>query len=102
MDKKEILEKNKRTGLDEREQRVYNRSFGFGAVVVCLLCVVFALFKAFHYERFYEFGAIMTAYLCTAFLYQFKNLKKAPYLIAGICTGLATIILVVMFFMEYI
>ena len=39
MDKKEILEKNKkksRNSLDEREQRVYSSSFGVGAIVVGL------------------------------------------------------------------
>lgn len=102
MDKKEILEKSKRAGLDEREQRVYNRSFGLGAVVVCFMCCVFGLFKALHNETFYEFGAIMTAYLCTTFFYQFKNLKKAAYLIAGIVAGAATIFMLVMFFMRYV
>lgn len=102
MDKNEILAKNKRAGLDEREQRVYNRSFGVGAVVVCVLCFVFGIFKFFKHENFYEFGAIMTAYLCTTFIYQYKNLRKPIYLIAGICTGLGAILLTVLFFLEYI
>ncbi len=37
MNKQEILAKNKKDGLDEREQTVYSRSFGFGAVVVAVL-----------------------------------------------------------------
>lgn len=102
MNKDEILAKNKRSGLDEREQRVYNRSFGVGAVVVCVLCFVFGIFKLLHQEKFYEFGAIMTAYLCTTFLYQYKNLKKPIYLIAGVLTGLGAILLTVLFFMEYV
>ncbi len=102
MDKNEILAKNKRSGLDEREQRVYNRSFGLGAVVVCVLCFIFGIFKLFHHEKFYEFGAIMTAYLCTTFLYQYKKLKKTPYLIAGIITGVGAILLIVLFFTEYV
>ena len=102
MDKKEILEKNKeknRNGLDEREQRIYNFSFGIGAVVVGILCLAFSVCKALNREPFYEYVAIITAYLCTTFLYQFKNLKKLRYLIPGIITGIASIACIVLFFM---
>ncbi|MBQ9461905.1 MAG: hypothetical protein IJU51_08355 [Clostridia bacterium] len=101
MDKKEILEKNKkkkRNSLDEREQRVYSSSFGMGAVVVGILCLVFSIYKAFHRETFYEFVTIITAYLCTTFLYQYKNIRKPIYLIAGIGTGIAAVFCAVMFF----
>ena len=47
MDKKEILAKNKalnRKSLDEREQRVYRSSFGFGASgLAALLCAALFL-----------------------------------------------------------
>lgn len=99
MDKKEILAKNKRDGLDEREQRIYNTSFGLGAVAVGVLCLVFSVYKAFHGEKFYELGAIITAYLCTTFLYQYKNLKKPLYLVAGIVTGVGALLFTVFFFM---
>ena len=102
MDKKEILEKNKqktKKALDEREQRVYSASFGLGAVVVGILCLIFSVYNALHREMFYEFVSIITAYLCTTFLYQYKNLKKPTYLIAGIVTGLSAIVCAVMFFM---
>lgn len=104
MDKKEILAKNKRQArksLDEREQGIYHASFGLGAVVVGVLCLIFSVYKALHHEMFYEFVSIITAYLCTTFLYQFKNLKKPGYLIAGIVTGLAAVVCAVMFFVVY-
>lgn len=102
MDKEEILAKNKRSGLDEREQRVYNRSFGLGAVTVCVLCCIFGIIKLFNHEKFYEYGAIMTAYLCTTFIYQYKNLRKPVYLVFGICTGVGALLLTALFLMEYI
>lgn len=105
MDKKEILAKSKRHNkntLDEREQRIYNASFGLGAVVVGILCLIFSVYKALHREMFYEFVSIITAYLCTTFLYQYKNLKKPAHLIAGIVTGLAAVFCAVMFFMVQI
>ena len=54
MNKQEILAKNKKDGLDEREQTVYSRSFGFGAVVVAVLCLAFSVYRAFHGEKFFE------------------------------------------------
>lgn len=97
MNKQEILEKNKRDGLDEREQTVYSRSFGFGAVVVAILCLVFSIYRAFHGEKFFEFGAIMTAYLSTTFFYQYKNLRKVTYLISGIVTCVVAVACTVAF-----
>ncbi len=105
MDKKEILDKNKkqnRNNLDEREQKIYNTSFGLGAIVVGVLCLVFSIYKAIHHQMFYEFASIITAYLCTTFLYQFKNLKKSYYLIAGILTGIAAVLTAILFFMVYV
>ena len=102
MDKKEILEKNKkqnRSGHDEREQRVYNFSFGLGAVIVGVLCLVFSIYKALHHQAFYEFVTIITAYLCTTFIYQFIKLKNKGYFIAGAGTGLAAAACLVMFFL---
>ena len=101
MDKNEILEKNRQqrqNGLDEREKRVYNFSFGLGAVIVGVLCLVFSVYSALHHESFYGYAAIITAYLCTTFTYQFVSLKKLPYLIAGIVTGLAAMGCLLMFF----
>lgn len=104
MDKNEILEKNKqkkRSSLDERERRVYNSSFGIGAVVVGILCLAFSVYRAVHREFFYEFVVIITAYLCTTFLYQYKNIRRPLYLIAGLGTGLAAVFGIVMFLWVY-
>ena len=104
MDKKEILEKNKkqsRNSLDEREQRVYSFSFGVGAIVVGILLLIFSIYRAIHLYPFYEYVTVITGYLCATFLYQFKNIKKPLYLTAGIGTGAAAIFCAVMFFWVY-
>ncbi len=101
MDKKEILEKNRQqnhNNLDEREKKIYNFSFGLGAVVVGILCLVFSVYKALHHEPFYEYVSLITAYLCTTFIYQFTNLRKVMYLVAGIVTGLAAVWCIMVFF----
>lgn len=97
MNKQEILAKNKKDGLDEREQTIYSRSFGFGAVVVAVLCLVFSVYRAFHGEKFFEFGAIMTAYLSTTFFYQYKDLRKTKYLIAAVATFVIAVACIIAF-----
>ena len=101
MDKKDILEqyKNKNNNsLDEREKKIYNYSFGVGAVVVGVLCLVFSVYCALQHRPFYEFVAIITAYLSTVFFYQFRNLKHIGYLIAAIVTGAGAVASIIMFF----
>lgn len=97
MDKQEILAKNKRDGLDEREQSVYSKSFGIGALVMSVLCLAFSIYKACHGERFYEFCTIVLAYLSTTFFYQYKDLKKTAHLIGGIATCIGAVVCIVAF-----
>lgn len=97
MNKQEILAKNKHDGLDEREQTVYSRSFGFGSIVVAILCLFFSVYKAFQGEKFFEFGAIMTAYLSTTFFYQYRQLRKIGYLISGIAVCVVAVVCTVAF-----
>lgn len=101
LDKKDILEQNKQkknNSLDERERKIYNYSFGVGAVVVGVLCLVFSIYRALQFRPFYEFVAVITAYLSTVFFYQFRNLKHIRYLIAAIITGAGAIASLIMFF----
>ena len=101
MDKEEILQKNKqksKNSLDEREQRVYNYSFGIGAVVVGILCLVFSIYRALNFQPFYEFVAIITAFLSTTFIYQFRSLRRIRYLAGGIAAGAASAACIIMFF----
>lgn len=101
MDKREILEqnkKNRKNNLDERERKIYNLSFGLGAVTVGVLCLLFSVYKALAHQPFFEFVTIITAYLATTFIYQFISIKRIPYLLAGLLTGAAAVWSAVMFF----
>ena len=94
MDKQAILDNNKKhqkNNLDERERKVYNRSFGLGAVTVGILCLVFSIYKALTHQPFYEYVSIITAYLATTNLYQFVMIKRIPYLITGIAAAAAAV-----------
>jgi len=98
--KEDILIKAKNAGLDEREAIIYLHSFGIGGIAVCILAVVFSVWNAIHGEQFYEFSAFVFAYLSATDFYKYKNLKNKLYLINSILTGVFTIILIVMFFVQ--
>ena len=100
MDKKVILERNKQKSkntLDEREKNIYHNSFGVGAVVVGVLCLLFSVFCAINHRHFYEFVAIITAYLAAAFFYQFRKIRKIGYLIASLVVGAGSLACIIMF-----
>ena len=60
-------------------------------------CLLFSIFRAFQHNTFYEYVTIITAYLCTTFLYQYKNIRKPLYLLAGIGSGLAALLCAALF-----
>lgn len=83
MDKEEILARVKNQGIDEREQQVMSQSFGFGAIVVVILCFIFSIIKAIEGQRFHEFAIIIFAYLSASNFYQYKKIGEKKYLIVG-------------------
>lgn len=100
MKKEDILLKAKNSGLDERESSIFMRSFGIGGIVVCILALIFSIWKAIHGQQFFEFSAIVFAYLSATDLYKYKNIKDKRYLISGIPGGILTIILIAMYFIR--
>lgn len=65
MDRDEILSKAQSQGgaLDEREQQMLGASFGFGAVLMTLLCVVLAAAELLRGGSACGYAAIVFAYL---------------------------------------
>ena len=100
MKKEDILSKAKYGGLDERETNIFLHSFGIGGIVVCILAVVFSIWKAIHGEQFFEFSAMVFGYLSATDFYKYKNIRNKRYLITCILSGILTIALVVMFFVR--
>lgn len=100
MKKEDILLKAKYGGLDERESNIFLHSFGIGGIVVCILAVVFSVWKAIHGEQFFEFSAIVFAYLSATDFYKYKYIKYKRYFISGIYSGILAIILIILFFVR--
>lgn len=91
MKKEVILEKSRRDSsyLDEKEQRELSSGFGFGGIVVAILCVIFSMIKVFQQESFYEFGVILFGYISSTSLYSYARTKKKHFLIQGIAGAIA-------------
>lgn len=93
MKKEEVLARSKieNAYLDERELQEVGTSFGFGGIVICVLCVLFSIIKAVNGERFYEFGVIIFGYLWGTAWYNYKISRKRNFLIQGIACTIAII-----------
>ena len=65
MDRNEILKKARagNTGMDEREQQALGVSFGFGAVLMVLLCVALTVWRLVSGQDAYDYAAIVFLYL---------------------------------------
>ncbi len=61
MNKEEILKKSieENRYLDEKQQNEVMQSFGFGGIIVALLCLFFCMMNAIKGKSFYEFTIII-------------------------------------------
>ena len=85
MDREEILKRaQSQVGeLDEREQQMLGVSFGFGAVLMAVLCIVLAAVRLFQGEDAYDYAAIVFAYLAGTQAHQYWKTRRKPFLIAA-------------------
>lgn len=101
MEKEEILKKSRKDNeyLDEREEQEVGNSFGFGGVIISILCIIFSVLKAVNGERFYEFCVIVFGYLAGISWYNYKITKKKKILIQAISNSFAVILGFIGFFL---
>lgn len=99
MRKKEILARSKRTGLDEREEKIEGDSFGYGLVTVLALVVIFGVWKMIHGVRSFELISIFTGYQATVGFYKFKKFNSKRFLIGGIIGVVVSIASAIAFFL---
>lgn len=99
MKKEEVLEKSKNENLffDEREDQELGTSFGYGAIVVCILCVFFSIINVIKGKTFYEFGAILFAYIAAVALRTYFITQRKKFLAQAVVNILAFIFALVRF-----
>ncbi len=89
MDREDILKKARagNAGLDEREQQMLGVSFGFGAMLMTLLCVILAAVRLLEGGQAYDYAAIVFACLAGAQGHQYwKNRRMLALVCAAVCT----------------
>lgn len=100
MNKEEILAKSRKDNsyLDELQQSELRNGFGFGGIVVAILCVVLSVIKALQGQRFFEFIVILFAYMSATAMYSYMKTRKKFFLIQSIANGIVFIIGFVCYF----
>ena len=88
MDRNEILKKAQagNTGMDEREQQALGVSFGFGAILMVLLCVALTVWRLVCGRDAYDYVAIVFLYLAGTELHLYwKTRRRGAALLAAGC-----------------
>ena len=87
MDQNEILKKAQagKGGMDEREQQALGVSFGFGAVLMVLLCVALTIWRLTNGQDAYDYAAIVFLYLAGTELHLYwKTRRRGSALLAAV------------------
>ena len=90
MERDEILKKAQagNTGMDEREQQALGVSFGFGAILMVLLCVILTIFRLVDGQDAYDYVAIVFLYLAGTELHLFWKTRRKGTALAAAAFGL--------------
>ena len=90
MDRNEILKKAQagNTGMDEREQQALGVSFGFGAILMVLLCVALTVWRLVCGRDAYDYVAIVFLYLAGTELHLFWKTRRRGSALAASAFGL--------------
>ena len=86
MDRDEILKKAQagKLGMDEREQSVLGVSFGFGGILMTLLCIALAILRLVNGQDAYDYAAIVFLYLAGMELHLYwKTRRRGSALMAA-------------------
>lgn len=86
MDREEVLKQTQAQAgdLDEREQQMLGEAFGFGGVLMTLLCAALAAARLVQGLGAYDYAAIVFAYLAGTHARQFwKTRRRGNLLMAA-------------------
>lgn len=86
MEREEVLKQAQAQAgdLDEREQQMLGVSFGFGAMLMTLLCVVLAVVRLLQGGYAYDYAAIVFAYLAGTQAHQYWKTRRKPVLVTAV------------------
>ena len=92
MDRNEILKKAQagNTGMDEREQQALGVSFGFGAILMVLLCVALTVWRLVCGRDAYDYVAIVLLYLAGTELHLYWKTRRTSAALMAAAYGLVS------------
>ncbi len=102
MNKEEILKKSieENRYLDEKQQNEVMQSFGFGGIIVALLCLFFCMMNAIKGKSFYEFTIIIFGYMAGYAWSSYRKTKKITFFIQAIAGTFVAILGFVSYFLK--
>ena len=89
MDREEVLKQAQAQAgdLDEREQQMLGEAFGFGGVLVTLLCVALAAVRLVQGQYAYDYAATVFAYLTGTHAHQFWKTRRRGNLLMAVASA---------------
>lgn len=101
MNKDEILIKSRSECVDEREQKIFLHSFGFGNIITISLCFIFIILNWLKGQNYNEFITIAFASLSVTDFYKYSKLKdKKTLLVSAIMTGIVALLSFTLFIVK--
>jgi len=97
--KEEVLEKSKKTGIDEREEMIETGSYNWGLITVLGMVLFFGIWNLVHGVRSPELVSIFAGYATTTSIYKYKKLGENKFLISGILGIIGVILGTIAFFL---
>ena len=94
MERDEILKKAQagNAGMDEREQQALGVSFGFGAVLMVLLCVALTIWRLTNGQDAYDYVAIVFLYLAGMELHLYWRTRRRFAALLAAAYGLVCVL----------
>lgn len=102
MKREEILKKSieENRYLDEKQQREALQSFGFGGIIVAMLCVFFSIANAMRGQSFYEFSVIIFGYMAGWAWRSYMKTKKKNFMFQALVCSFAAILGLVAYLLQ--
>lgn len=101
MKKEEILEKSRKSNMDEREEKIETKSDSIGMWAMLALLIFYLYWRIFHNMDAADIESIISAQIAASCLYKYRQKRdKKIYLIFGLACTFSTICLVVVFIIR--
>ena len=98
MKKEDILKKSQAEGSDEMEKFIQNRSMWWGAIVMCILLIVFSIIRRENGQYTFDLTATIGAGVAVENFFQYKKLHDKKNLAFGIIISVGTVLSAIWFF----